>query len=435
MPTLLLDPATEPAILAGFDEAVLETARQGENALLQAKRTAAFEACSLIPNPEFFHEEYRRMDPALFRFGNFKRLDTLPESAQELREGDDAYDAVISVNEKGYAILKKPDIEGFQLCSLAEAAAADPDSLEQLLGTAVVPDQQRKFFELNSAFWNVGFFIQAAKGVTLEKGILIRYELEEAGSALLPRLVLQAESMASFSIDERYTSPDGVETLCLSTHELHLEAAADVRLVSLQDWGSDGIHLGEDWSRVKRDGKVSLFNMTLGGKTSKCTTGCDVCEENANAYLGGVFFADGKQHFDQKTLQFHSAPNTYSNMLYKGAVKDHGYSVYQGIIQALKNCVGVDAYQTNNNMVLDSTARADSLPGLIIDADELACSHGATMGNLDEEQLYYLRSRGIPEGEARRMLLLGFFDEVIDRIPFEALQDRLHAVIAEKFES
>jgi Fe-S cluster assembly protein SufD len=119
-------------------------------------------------------------------------------------------------------------------------------------------------------------------------------------------------------------------------------------------------------------------------------------------------------------------------MLYKGAVKDTGYSVYQGIIRALKNCVGVDSYQTNNNLVLDPGARADSLPGLIIDADELACSHGATMGNLDPEQMYYLRSRGIPESEARRMLVLGFFEEVIERVPFETMRDRLHEVIEQK---
>jgi Fe-S cluster assembly protein SufD len=120
-------------------------------------------------------------------------------------------------------------------------------------------------------------------------------------------------------------------------------------------------------------------------------------------------------------------------MLYKGAVKDRGYSVYQGIIRALKNCIGVDAYQTNNNLVLDPTSRADSIPGLIIDADELACSHGATFGNLDEEQLYYLRSRGISLDEARRMLVLGFFEEVIERIPFEPMRDHLHRAIAEKF--
>ncbi len=436
MPTLALPPAVEPAILPGFDENVLDAALKGEPALLQAKRTAAYEAYTTIQNPEAFHEEYRRMDPRKFKFGSFTRLDiphqTIAYNAQPV---DGHYDVVISVTPEGIAIEDRGDVTAsgkVRVQTLQQAALDYTTEVEQALGTAIESEEPRKFFELNSAFWNVGFHIHVAKNATLERGILLRYHNDREGSALLPRLLVTAESGAAFALAEQFTSPDGVATLCISAREFHLAPNADVKLVSLQDWGSAGIHIGEDWARIKRDAKVDLFSMTLGGKVSKMTVGCDVCEPNANAYLGGLFFANGKQHFDQKTLQFHSAPNTYSNMLYKGAVKDTGYSVYQGIIRALKNCVGVDSYQTNNNLVLDPGARADSLPGLIIDADELACSHGATMGNLDPEQMYYLRSRGIPESEARRMLVLGFFEEVIERVPFETMRDRLHEVIEQK---
>jgi Fe-S cluster assembly protein SufD len=427
----------EPALLPGFDETALESARGGEHALLQAKRTAAYERYSRIPNPEAFHEEYRRMDPALFRFDAFQRLEIPKEPVPyEASAVDEHYDVILSVSPAGYAVQDRTGVlkqDGVNILTLEQAAAEHTTLLEQSLGTAMVAEEQRKFLDLNAAFWNVGFFIYVKKKVDLPNGILIRYHNDREGTALLPRLVVVAEQESRFAIAEEFTSPDGMSTLCLSGREFHLDAAADVKLVSLQGWGDQGIHIGEDWARVKRDGKVDLFSMTFGGSVSKMTVGCDVCEPNANAYLGGVFFADRDQHFDQKTLQYHSAPDTYSNMLYKGAVKDKGYSVYQGIIRALKNCVGVDSYQTNNNLVLDHTARADSIPGLIIDADELACSHGATFGNLDKEQLYYLRSRGIPEGEARRMLVMGFFDEVIDRIPFEPLRDHLHDVIARKF--
>ena len=439
MPTLNLPLTEEPSLLPGFDEATLETARKGEHALLQAKRITAYESYAKIPNPEAFHEEYRRMDPALFKFAEFKRLE-LPQEAIDYvpSEEDEHYDLILSVGPEGYAVSDRAgvlDHDAVSIMTLQEAAQTHTTLVEQSLGTALVSEEQRKLFDLNAAFWNVGFFIHVAAKTELEGGILIRYHNDQPGTALLPRLLVVAETQARFAIAEQFTSPDGVPTLCVSGREFHLDAAADVKLVSLQGWGDEGIHIGEDWAKVKRDAQVNLFSMTLGGKTSKMTVGCDVCEPNANAYLGGVFFADRDQHFDQRTLQFHSAPDTYSNMLYKGAVKDKGYSVYQGIIRALKNCVGVDSYQTNNNLVLDPTARADSIPGLIIDADELACSHGATFGNLDQEQLYYLRSRGIPEGEARRMLVLGFFDEVIDRIPFENLQDHLHDVIARKFGS
>lgn len=439
MPTLNLPLTDEPALLPGFDESSLETARKGEHALLQAKRISAYESYSRIPNPEAFHEEYRRLDPALFNFADFRRLELPSEPTEYVpAEEDEHYDLIISVSPVGTSVNDRKgllDDEAVTVCSLGEAAQSHTSLVEQSLGSALVHEEQRKLFDLNSAFWNVGFFIHVKAKTELKGGILIRYHNDQANTALLPRLLVVAESQARFAIAEQFTSPDATPTLCISGREFLLDAAADVKLVSLQGWGDEGIHIGEDWARVKRDGKVDLFSMTVGGKTSKMTVGCDVCEPNANAYLGGVFFADRHQHFDQRTLQFHSAPDTYSNMLYKGAVKDHGYSVYQGIIRALKNCVGVDSYQTNNNLVLDETARADSIPGLIIDADELACSHGATFGNLDTEQLYYLRSRGIPEDEARRMLVRGFFDEVIDRIPFENLQDHLHEVISRKFGS
>ncbi|MGA0368077.1 MAG: Fe-S cluster assembly protein SufD [Kiritimatiellia bacterium] len=437
MPTLNLPLTETPSILGGFDETLLESSRKGEHALLQAKRIAAYESYTRIPNPDRFHEEYRRMDPDLFQLERFRVLERPAGSAPYEEAPEDQYfDLIISVSPAGTVIEDRTGVcrDGNLVVTTLDQAARDHGVLlEQSLGAALVPGEQRKFLDLNSAFWNVGFFIYAKKNLKLEKGILIRYHNDQADTVLLPRLVVVAERLAEFSIAEQFTSPDGVKTLCISGREFLLDAAADVKLVSLQGWGDEGIHIGEDWARVKRDAKVNLFSMTVGGKVSKMTVGCDVCEPNANAYLGGMFFADRHQHFDQKTLQYHSAPDTYSNMLYKGAVKDHGYSVYQGIIRALKNCVGVDSYQTNNNLVLDSTARADSIPGLIIDADELACSHGATFGNLDQEQLYYLRSRGIPESEARRMLVMGFFDEVIDRIPFENMRDHLHEVIERKF--
>jgi Fe-S cluster assembly protein SufD len=219
--------------------------------------------------------------------------------------------------------------------------------------------------------------------------------------------------------------------LFAGAREFYVEQAAHIKCITLQEWGDTAINIGEDWARVKKDATVDIVTMTLGSKVSKNSVGCDVCERNSNAYLGGLYFANEKQHFDQMTLQMHSSPDTYSNMMYKGAAKDEGYSVYQGVIRATHGSIGVDAYQTNNNLILNKGARADSMPSLIINADELACSHGATMGNLDPEQIYYLRSRGIGEALARQMLVVGFFEEIVKRVPNEAIQERLHELIEE----
>ena len=176
---------------------------------------------------------------------------------------------------------------------------------------------------------------------------------------------------------------------------------------------------------VEQDGRVDWVTLSLGGRASKLMVGSDVCAPRAHAQLSGVFFADRDQHFDQRTLQLHTSPHTTSYLLYKGAVKDTGRSVYQGVINAKPGAIDVDAYQMNNNLILNEGARADSLPGLEIDADDLKCSHGSTMGTLDPEQLFYLQSRGLPAAEARRLVVAGFFEEVISQVPHAFVQERL----------
>jgi ABC-type transport system involved in Fe-S cluster assembly, permease component len=197
----------------------------------------------------------------------------------------------------------------------------------------------------------------------------------------------------------------------------------------VQEWGARTYHIGEDWVRAERDARVEWVTLLLGGRVCKMMVSCDVCEPHASARLSGLFFANRHQHVDQKTLQLHTAPHTYSNLLYKGAVKDEGHSVYQGIIEAAPGAVKVDAYQMNNNLILNEGARADSLPGLEIDADDLKCSHGATFGNLDPNQLFYLRARGLTETEARQSLVMAFFEEVIARVPYECMQERVREVV------
>ena len=172
--------------------------------------------------------------------------------------------------------------------------------------------------------------------------------------------------------------------------------------------------------------------MNFGTRISKLKFGSDVEGEGSSAELDGLFYCDQDQHIDQKTLQIHSAPHTYSRLLYKGVVQDRGHSVYQGIIQARPGAVKVDAYQTNNNLVLTDGAKADTIPGLLIDADDLKCSHGATIGNLDADQVFYLRARGLPEREARRLLIRGFYDEIADRIPYAGVKERIHEIIDAK---
>jgi Fe-S cluster assembly protein SufD len=421
--------------LPGFDEAAFTGMPAREPALLATKREQAFARYLELPNPTARDEEFRRTDPDTFQFGRFQRSPVFAVNPAEVHaDWEENFDVVIAVGNKFTHVEDRTGLvgKGLTVCPLSEAAEKHPEWLATYLHGSALPDKPRKFLEMNTAFFNVGFLIHVAKGVKVPHGILISYTGQDSGSALLPRVVVIAEEGSEFTLAEHFQSDDDASFLCLSAREFYVDPGAHVKLVSVQEWGKNVIHIGEDWARVRRDATVDLFTMTLGGKVSKMSVGCDVCERNANAYLGGLYFAHARQHFDQLTLQMHSSPDTFSKMLYKGAAKDRGYSVYQGIIRATTGSIGVDAYQTNNNLILDPTARTDSIPGLIIDADELACSHGATIGNLDPEQLYYLRSRGIPLQEARRLLVVGFFEEIVERVPYETVRELLHGAIERK---
>ena len=431
-------PPTSAHALAGFDEAAFTAMPGQEPALLASQREQAFARYLDLPNPTARDEEYRRTDPALFKLGAYARVPAYPVDPREVHsDWEENFDMVIAVGDGFTHIDDRAGLtaNGLAVCTLAEAAVRHADLLARHLHGPATPAKPRKFLELNAAFWNVGFFIHVPKGLKLPNGILISYTGQKPGAALLPRVVVVAEEGSEFTLAEHFQSTSDDAFLCVSAREFYLDPGAHVKLVSVQEWGPKVVHIGEDWARVRRDATVDLFTMTLGGRVSKMSVGCDVCERNANAYLGGLYFAHAKQHFDQMTLQMHSAPDTFSKMLYKGAAKDRGYSVYQGVIRATKGSIGVDAYQTNNNLILDSTARTDSIPGLIIDADDLACSHGATIGNLDAEQLYYLQSRGVPLQEARRLLVLGFFEEIVERVPYETVRDLLHQAIERKLGS
>jgi Fe-S cluster assembly protein SufD len=436
MTTVQLTP--EAAGLPGFDETLL--ARIGgaaEPALLQEKRAAAFAQYRELPMPQVRDEEWRRTDPALFPFDRFApspRLTPVPR-ALAASPWDEEFDVVVCVSDDGFSIHDRTGLlnsGSLVVLSLADAATRHPALVERYLQGAARVKAPRKFSALGDAFWTFGLFIHVAPRVVVPNGVLIRYQHRAAGKAVLPHLVAAVSDEAQLTIAEYYESPADAELLAVSTRELYAGRNATLRAASLQEWGARTYHIGEDWVRAERDARVEWVTLLLGGQVSKMMVSCDVHEPNAQAYLSGLFFANDNQHVDQRTLQLHSAPHTYSNLLYKGAVKDQGHSVYQGIIDAAPGAIKVDAYQMNKNLILNEGARADSLPGLEIDADDLKCSHGATMGNLDESQMFYLRSRGLPEAEARRLLVMAFFEEVIERVPHEFMRERVREDVRRK---
>jgi Fe-S cluster assembly protein SufD len=227
---------------------------------------------------------------------------------------------------------------------------------------------------------------------------------------------------AELKVVEQFSSPDDVTVLAVTTKELYVGEGGRLSMATLQEWGAKSYLIDNDMALVERDATVDWITLNVGSKVSKMKFGSDVAGPGSSAEMDGIFFASDNQHFDQTTWQIHSSPHTYSRLLYKGAVKDKGHSVYQGIIQAKPGAIDVDAYQTNNNLVLNDGAKADTIPGLLIDADDLKCSHGATIGNVNEEEVFYLKTRGLSDQQARKIVIMGYFEEIIERLPFDCVQ-------------
>lgn len=425
--------------IPGFSGEIFEKSLTGSD-ILDAKRHEAFSVYESMPAPTIFTEDWRRTNPALFPYDNFSLLPLLNETDEkpEPHGYDDTFDAVVTISEAGIHIESSSNLarEGLLTVStLQQAAEEHGELIKANMQKVALSPEIGKFEALNAAFWNAGLFIHVAKGIEVPNGILIRYAFSTPNSSLVSRHLVIMEEQSSLTIDEVSTTPADCPFLVVSDREMSLAAAARLKTVALKEWGAETYLLGNDMARVERDAQVDQLNFNFGSKVSKFTFGSDLAGPNSSAELDGLFFTFGDQHIDQTTWQVHSSPDTYSRLLYKGAVRDDSQSVYQGIIKAKPGAIRVDAYQTNNNIILNDGARAHTIPGLLIDADDLKCSHGATIGNLDEEQIFYLRSRGIPDGEARRLVMLGFFEEVIERIPQEFMRERVQEIIRERMPS
>jgi Fe-S cluster assembly protein SufD len=214
--------------------------------------------------------------------------------------------------------------------------------------------------------------------------------------------------------------------------EIKVGNSASFKFVELQSWGKNVWNFSHERIRVERDGKLDWIFGAVGSRLTKNFSELDLAGEGAQGRMSGFYFTDGSQHLDHDTQQNHLAPHTTSDLLFKGALKGRSRSVWQGMIYVAPGAQKTDGYQANRNLVLDEGARADSIPGLEILADDVRCTHGATVGKLEKEPLFYLLSRGIPPGDAERLIVEGFFDPIMQRIPFEGVRERFQQAILDK---
>jgi Fe-S cluster assembly protein SufD len=383
-------------------------------------RAELLERYRALPLPSTTEESWRftdlkGFDPDAFSVNGTKEI----AAPQTLLDIDVAGLAV--VGEGGIEIERAP--EGIRFEPLAE---------HELLGTLVGADE--KFAAHNAALWESGLLVHVPKGVVLEQPLYVRVANSVENGALFWRLLVVAEEDSRFSVIEEYASASpSLPGYSNAVAELFVGRAARVEYVSLQNLSRQTWHFASHRASVERDAELDWVAGGFGSKKGKTRIENDLAGEGATSRVTGAYFADGEQHLDYDTFQQHVGPSTTSDFAFKGALRDRATAVWRGMIKVEKDAQKTNAYQENRNLLLSDHAHADSIPGLEIEANDVRCTHGATVGQVDRDQLFYLMTRGLTRAEAERLIVRGFFSDVLDRIELEpvreALSDALEARI------
>jgi len=301
-----------------------------------------------------------------------------------------------------------------------EALTDDHPRLHQLVGW------DEKFAAHNAALWQNGLLVTIPRGVVVEQPLYVRITNSADDGAVFFRLLVVAEEGSQATLIEEYTSarPD-VRGYSNAVAELFLEQAAQLEYVSLQNLSKETWHFATHHARVERDAKLDWVAGGFGSKKGKIRIQNDLSGQGAESRVTGAYFADGEQHLDYDTFQEHIAPSTTSDFAFKGALRDRATAVWRGMIRVEKDAQKTNAYQENRNLMLSAHAHADSIPGLEILANDVRCTHGATLGQVDREQLFYLMARGLSRAEAERLIVRGFFQDILDRIELEPVRETL----------
>jgi Fe-S cluster assembly protein SufD len=299
---------------------------------------------------------------------------------------------------------------------------------------AVVPTVRTKFAALHAAFRTGGTFVHVPAGVRVELPLQALTYVDRDDLAVFPHTLMVVEEGASLTFIDRYASPNLGRVLSDAVVEIHAGPGADVRYVSIQEWGSGVSHLSVQRAVLGADAQLRSLAVAFGGSLSRTEVESVLAGPGAYSEMLGLYFAEGDQHFDFRSLQDHVEPNGTSHLLYKGVLTDRSRAVYSGWVHIRPGARRSDAFQTNRNIVLSEEAKADSIPNLEIENNDVRCGHAASVGPVDEDTMFYIQSRGIPPAEAQKLVVWGFFQEVLDRVALPEVRRGIEAAIASELD-
>lgn len=431
----------EEAFGPGLGRAAVERLSElkGEPDWLRERRLQAWNLYEQLPTPTPAQRPWKYTDITRFDFDRFSAY--APAAAAAPAEAQAAAASgghLLQMNSEAGAAELEQELsrKGVVFCSLDEAVQRCPELVREYLMTRCLPAATDKLTALHGALWSGGVFVYVPRDVEIALPLHSVLWTDKAGLAVFPHALVVAETNSRVTLIDEYVSPrrEG-NALSDAIAELFLNDGAEVRYVNLQRWDTGTYHFSTQRALLGRDAVLRYVTVGLGSRLSKVTNEAILEGQGANSEMLGLFFGERGQRFDAVTLQDHRAPRTTSDLLYKSALKDSAQSIYYGVVRVGPEARGSDANQENRNLLLSDKAKADSDPVLEIMTSEVTrCAHGATVGPVDEEQLFYLECRGLPREEAERLLVTGFFSSVIQRVPIEEVRVRLEQAVQERMQ-
>jgi Fe-S cluster assembly protein SufD len=408
---------------------------------LRARRLQAWDAYEQLPTPTpreraWKYTDITRLD--LDRHSPFAAASDVRERATGLTGGREAR-AGLLVQQDSQALAGEQGDAGDEriFCSLDEAVRRCPDLVREHLMTRCVRPETDKLTALHAAFWSGGVFLHVPQDTEIVLPFQSVLSAQTAGLAVFPHVLVIAERNSRVTMVDEYESPlrDGT-ALSDAVGEFILGDGAQVRYVNVQRWDTGTYHFSTQRALLGRDAAFRYVTVGLGARLSKLRSEAILEGAGANSELLGLFFGERAQRFDAVTLQDHRGAHTKSDLLFKAAMKDSAQSAYYGIVRVGAEARGSDANQENRNLLLSERAKADSDPVLeILTSEVVRCGHGATVGPVDEEQLFYLQCRGLPRDEAERLLVGAFFTSVVQRIPVVQVRSALERAVLARLEA
>lgn len=423
-----------------FNEKTLQELIHQHNEVdwLQTSRFAALRDFDERPWPAATDEAWRRTNISNIDFNSYELVNgvqknrdlELIDTSEDLSGFIRFHGAHVTEARLSNELFEK----GVIFMGLADAARRFPKLVQEYFNEKKDTVADAKFKSFNRSFWTHGVFLYVPSFLELSQPFKVVFEESGNKIASLPQILIVLKSGARVNFRQEIVGTDSEEILRNALVHLHVEDAAYLNYVEIQNLNDKSYNFSFGDAFVGRDAEINTLVAVFGSKLTKHYIGSNLTGRGANAKIQGIYFAENRQHLDFQTLQNHQAGSAKSDLLYKGVVKDRAHAVYQGLIKVYPDAQLTDAYQTNRNLLLNDKARADSIPSLEIEANDVKCSHGSTVGKINAEEIFYLMSRGLSEHDARKMVVDGFFEDLLKDAP-EDVRDQLRKQIESELEA